>query len=144
MTAADWVKTGVLMVVVVLLQISFVSPISIAGGHADLVLVIARRRSRSCGARCSARSPASGPGSSSTSARCGTLGLTSLVLTLAGYWTGRFGEATTRSSPHPPLIAVGARDRAWSSPGRRSSTSCSARACPAGELFGRVLLPSSR
>ncbi len=35
-----------------------------------------------------------------------TLGLTSLLLTLAGYWAGRFGELTTRNSPHPPLVAV--------------------------------------
>jgi rod shape-determining protein MreD len=35
-----------------------------------------------------------------------TLGLSSLLLTLAGYWSGRFGDATTRSSAHPPLIAV--------------------------------------
>ena len=36
----------------------------------------------------------------------GTFGLTSLLLTVIGYWTGRFGEATTRSSAHPLLIAV--------------------------------------
>jgi cell shape-determining protein MreD len=36
----------------------------------------------------------------------GTLGLTSLLLTLAGHFAGRFGEVTSRSSAHPPLVAV--------------------------------------
>jgi rod shape-determining protein MreD len=37
-----------------------------------------------------------------------TLGLSSLLLTLAGYWSGRFGEVTTRSSSQPPFVAVAA------------------------------------
>jgi rod shape-determining protein MreD len=36
-----------------------------------------------------------------------TLGLTSLLLTLAGYFAGRLGDVTTRSSAHPSLVAVG-------------------------------------
>ena len=36
----------------------------------------------------------------------GTLGLTSLLLTLAGYWTGRYGETTGRGRPHAPLVAT--------------------------------------
>jgi rod shape-determining protein MreD len=39
-------------------------------------------------------------------ASLGTLGLTSLLLTLAGHFAGRFGEATSRSSAHPQLVAV--------------------------------------
>lgn len=37
-----------------------------------------------------------------------TLGITSLVLTLAGFWAGRYGETTGRDRRVAPLIAVGA------------------------------------
>jgi rod shape-determining protein MreD len=36
-----------------------------------------------------------------------TLGVTSLVLTLAGFWAGRYGETTGRSRTMAPVIAVG-------------------------------------
>jgi rod shape-determining protein MreD len=37
-----------------------------------------------------------------------TLGLSSLVLTLAGFWAGRYGETTARGHRVPPLLAAGA------------------------------------
>jgi len=36
-----------------------------------------------------------------------TLGLTSLVLTLAGFWAGRYAETTARGKRLPVLLAVG-------------------------------------
>jgi rod shape-determining protein MreD len=39
-------------------------------------------------------------------ATLGTLGLTSLPLTLAGYWAGRYGETTGRGRPHAPFAAT--------------------------------------
>jgi rod shape-determining protein MreD len=36
-----------------------------------------------------------------------TLGLTSLVLTLAGFWSGRYAETTARGRRLPVLLAVG-------------------------------------
>ena len=36
-----------------------------------------------------------------------TLGVTSLVLTLAGFWAGRYAETTARSRRLAPLLAVG-------------------------------------
>ena len=39
-------------------------------------------------------------------ATLGTLGLTSLVLTLAGYWIGRYGETTGRDRAHAPFLSV--------------------------------------
>jgi rod shape-determining protein MreD len=36
-----------------------------------------------------------------------TLGLTSLVLTLAGFWAGRYAETTARGRRLPVLVAVG-------------------------------------
>ena len=38
----------------------------------------------------------------------GTLGVTSLVLTLAGFWAGRYGETTGRDRRFAPVLAVGA------------------------------------
>lgn len=35
----------------------------------------------------------------------GTLGVTSIVLTLAGYWAGRYGETTGRGRRYAPVIA---------------------------------------
>ena len=39
-------------------------------------------------------------------ANLGTLGVTSLLLTLAGYWIGRYGETTGRDRTHAPLLSV--------------------------------------
>ena len=39
-------------------------------------------------------------------ATLGTLGLTSLVLTIAGYWIGRYGETTGRDRGHAPYTSV--------------------------------------
>ena len=36
----------------------------------------------------------------------GTLGVTSLLLTLAGYWAGRYGETTGRGRIQAPLVAT--------------------------------------
>jgi rod shape-determining protein MreD len=38
-------------------------------------------------------------------ASLGTLGLTSLVLTLSGYWIGRYGETTGRDRAHAPFLS---------------------------------------
>jgi rod shape-determining protein MreD len=39
-------------------------------------------------------------------ANMGTLGVSSLLLTLAGYWTGRYGETTGRDRFHAPILSV--------------------------------------
>jgi rod shape-determining protein MreD len=39
-------------------------------------------------------------------ANLGTLGVTSLLLTLVGYWVGRYGETTGRDRSHAPFVAV--------------------------------------
>jgi rod shape-determining protein MreD len=36
----------------------------------------------------------------------GTLGLTSLLLTVAGFWIGRYGETTARDRFHAPFLSV--------------------------------------
>jgi rod shape-determining protein MreD len=35
-----------------------------------------------------------------------TLGVTSLLLTVIGYWSGRYGETTGRGKGHAPLLSV--------------------------------------
>jgi len=35
-----------------------------------------------------------------------TLGVTSLLLTLVGYWVGRYGETTGRDRSHAPFVSV--------------------------------------
>jgi len=39
-------------------------------------------------------------------ATLGTLGLTSLLLTVGGFWIGRYGETTTRDRFHAPFVSV--------------------------------------
>ena len=94
------------MFVVAILQVSAFSSISIGGAgagrparHARLDRPAARRRSP-------APSPASSAGLIVDVATLGTLGVTSLLLTLAGYWAGRYGETTGRGRAHAPLVAT--------------------------------------
>jgi rod shape-determining protein MreD len=102
---ADALKTVVLVLVTAVLQVSVFSAISVAEAQVDLVLVlvvsIALLRGPLFGALAGFFA-----GLVLDTALLETLGLTSLLLTVAGYWVGRFGEVTTRSSAHPPLIAV--------------------------------------
>ncbi|HSK14686.1 MAG TPA: rod shape-determining protein MreD [Gaiellaceae bacterium] len=98
-------KAAALTLVAALVQVSIVQWIEVAEGRPDLVLVfvvaLALLRGPVYGA-------ASGfwAGLIVDTATFGMFGLTSLLLTIAGYATGRFGEATTRASAHPLLIAV--------------------------------------
>jgi rod shape-determining protein MreD len=39
-------------------------------------------------------------------ATLGTLGITSLLLTIAGFWIGRYGETTARDRFHAPYLSV--------------------------------------
>jgi rod shape-determining protein MreD len=39
-------------------------------------------------------------------ATLGTLGVTSLLLTVAGFWIGRYGETTARDRIHAPYLSV--------------------------------------
>jgi rod shape-determining protein MreD len=105
-TGVEALKAGGLLALAALVQVSIVEWIEVGEGHPDLVLVtlvaVALLRGPVFGA-------VSGfwVGLVLDTASFGTFGLTSLLLTVAGYWTGRFGELTTRASAHPLLIAVG-------------------------------------
>jgi rod shape-determining protein MreD len=102
---ADAAKAGVLLLFAALVQVSIASTIEVAEGHPNVLLVLVVTLAL-------LRGPIFGAcagfwaGLVIDVASLGTLGLTSLLLTLAGHFAGRFGEVTSRSSAHPPLVAV--------------------------------------
>jgi rod shape-determining protein MreD len=103
--ALDVLKIGLLLFGAALLQTSIVGSIAIGGGTPDLLLVtlvgIALLRGSSAGA-------AAGfvGGLLLDTANLQTLGFTSLILTVAGYWIGRYGETTGRDRAHAPFASV--------------------------------------
>ncbi len=105
MRALDALKAAATVFLAALLEVSLLSSIEVAEAHPELTLValvaVALLRGPALGA-------AAGffAGLVLDTASFETLGLTSLLLTLAGYWCGRFGEVTTRSSANPVLVAV--------------------------------------
>jgi rod shape-determining protein MreD len=103
--AVDAAKAAVLVVAVVIVQVSVLSSLEVLGGRPDLVLVtvvaIALLRGPIFGA-----AGGFAAGLLLDSATLATLGVSSLVLTLAGYWTGRFGETTGRDRAHAPFLSV--------------------------------------
>ena len=105
MTVLDAAKALALGFVAALLQVTIVTPLEVASGHPDLVLVLLVALALLRGPLVGAVSGFWG-GLVLDVAALQTLGLSSLLLTLTGYWAGRFGEATSRRSPHPPLVAV--------------------------------------
>jgi rod shape-determining protein MreD len=104
-TGVDALKAGALVALAAIVQVSIASYVEVADGHPDfvlvLVVVVALVRGPLFGA-----CVGFGAGLVLDVASLETLGLSSLVLTLAGYWSGRFGDATSRSSAHPPFVAV--------------------------------------
>jgi rod shape-determining protein MreD len=102
----DSVKAAVVLFVAVLVQVSVLSAYTPFGGTTDVVLVallsIALLRGSIFGA-----SAGFGAGLLLDVANIGTLGFTSLLLTLAGFWIGRYGETTARDRLHAPFTSVG-------------------------------------
>lgn len=90
-----------------MLQLVIVSSILIGGGAPDLLLVVVVILGILRG---SVTGAALGflAGLLVDVATLGTLGITSLVLTLAGFWSGRYAETTARDRRVAPLVAVGA------------------------------------
>ena len=101
----DGLVAGALVSLAALLQVAIVGSIGIAGGAPDLVIVtlvaVALLRGPIVGASVGFLG-----GLVVDVALLETLGLTSLVLTLAGYWIGRYGETTGRDRAHAPLLSV--------------------------------------
>jgi rod shape-determining protein MreD len=136
----DAFKAGALVALAAIVQVSIASSIEVADGHPDFVLVLVVVISL-------VRGPLFGACIGFTAglvldvASLETLGLSSLLLTLAGYWSGRFGDATTRSSAHPPFIAV-ALATIGVALGSAVLHFMLNDTVSASELFARVLLPT--
>lgn len=106
MTFLDTAKVAALLFVAAILQVSVFNSVTIFGGSPDVLLVTLIAVSLLRG---SIPGAVGGffAGLVVDTATLETLGLTSLLLTLAGYWTGRYGETTGRDKTHAPLLAVG-------------------------------------
>jgi rod shape-determining protein MreD len=101
----DWGKSFVLVFAAAILQVSVFSDVTILHGTPDLLLVAII-----CVALL--RGPVAGAvigfwgGLLVDTANLETLGVTSLLLTVAGYWIGRYGETTGRDRAHAPFLSV--------------------------------------
>ena len=107
MTAADWSRALALVFVAAMVQVVVVSSMVVGGGAPDLLLVVVVALGLLRGSVPGAVLGFFG-GLIVDLATLGTLGVTSLVLTLAGFWAGRYGETTGRGRRLAPIVAVGA------------------------------------
>lgn len=92
--------------VAAMLQIVIVSSLLIGGGAPDLLLVVVVVLGLLRGSVAGAALGFFG-GLVVDVVTLGTLGITSLVLTLAGFWSGRYAETASRDRRIAPLVAVG-------------------------------------
>jgi rod shape-determining protein MreD len=103
--AADAAKAAGLLFFVVVIQLSVMSNVDILGGHPNLLLVtlvtVALLRGAIFGAVAGFC-----VGLLADTGVFGTLGFTALLLTIAGYWTGRYGETTGRDRAHAPVLSI--------------------------------------
>lgn len=103
--ALDTAKAAALVFVAAILQASVFSSVTILHGTPDLLLVtiicVALLRGPIVGALAGFWG-----GLLLDTANLQTLGVTSLLLTIAGYWTGRYGETTGRDRAHAPFVSV--------------------------------------
>lgn len=101
------IRAGLLVLLVAVVQVSILAPISILGGTPDALLVILICLALLRGSVAGAVAGFAG-GLLVDIATLGTLGVTALLLTVAGYWAGRYGETTGRGRAHavPLTVAV--------------------------------------
>ena len=105
MNIVDGFKAAALLFLAAIMQVSIFAQVHVFGGVPDILLVmlvaVALLRGAIVGA-------AGGffAGLLVDTASLGRLGLTSLVLTVAGYWIGRYGETTGRDRAHAPYVSV--------------------------------------
>jgi rod shape-determining protein MreD len=105
MTARDWAQAALLVFAAALFQTGLFASLLVWGGAADVLLVVVV---------CLGLLRGSVPGAIFgffgglvvDLVTLETLGLTSLVLTLAGFWAGRYAETTGRGTRVASLVAV--------------------------------------
>jgi rod shape-determining protein MreD len=102
----DVAKGAALVFVAAILQVTLLTNLDVNHGAPDLVLVtlvsVALLRGTIFGAVAGF-----GAGLVVDTATLQTLGVSSLLLTIAGYWIGRYGETTGRDRTHAPFVSVG-------------------------------------
>jgi rod shape-determining protein MreD len=104
-TVAAAARIALIVFVVAILQVSAFSSISILGAAPDVLLVTLIAVGLLRGAILGAVAGFAA-GLIVDVAILGTLGVTSLLLTLAAFWAGRYGETTGRGRTHAPLVAA--------------------------------------
>jgi rod shape-determining protein MreD len=104
-TSADAAKASALLFFAVVVQLAILAEVSVFGGHPNLLLVTIVSVALLRGAVFGAVAGFSA-GLLADTGVFGTLGFTALLLTLAGYWTGRYGETTGRDRAHAPVVSV--------------------------------------
>ncbi|MDX6479976.1 MAG: hypothetical protein QOG85_486 [Gaiellaceae bacterium] len=105
MSPWDGAKIAVLLFVAAVAQVSVFSEIDLYGAAPDLLLVMLVAVSLLRGSVAGALGGFFS-GLIVDTASLGALGLTSLVLTLSGFWIGRYGETTGRDRGHAPYLSI--------------------------------------
>ena len=104
-SAFEAAKIAALLFVAAIVQVAILDEVRILGGTPDLLLVmlvaIALLRGTLVGALGGFFA-----GLLVDTATLDVLGLTSLLLTISGYWIGRYGETTGRDRSHAPFVSV--------------------------------------
>jgi rod shape-determining protein MreD len=105
-TAGDVLRPVAVVFAAAMLQAVVFSSLALGGGAADLLLVVVVSLGLLRGSVAGAALGFAG-GLVVDLLTLDTLGITSLVLTLAGFWAGRYGETTGRDRRVAPVVAVG-------------------------------------
>jgi rod shape-determining protein MreD len=98
-------KAAVVVFVAAILQASVFSSVSILRGTPDVLLVVLIAVALLRGSLAGAVAGFWG-GLLIDTENLATLGVTSLLLTIVGYWVGRYGETTGRDRSHAPFLSV--------------------------------------
>ena len=107
MSAGAVLRAAVVVFVAAMLQTVIVSSLVVGGGTPDVLLVVVVALGLVRGSVPGAVFGFMG-GVLVDLVTLDTMGITSLVLTLAGFWAGRYSETTGRDRRFAPVIAVGA------------------------------------
>lgn len=106
MTAGEGLRASVVLFVAAMLQVVTASALFFGGGAPDLLLVTVVALGLLRGSLPGAAFGFAG-GLIVDLITLSPLGVTSLILTLAGFWAGRWAETTGRGRRLAPLLAIG-------------------------------------
>jgi rod shape-determining protein MreD len=99
------VRLAAVVFVAAIVQVSAISSLQVLGATPDLLLVVLVSAALLRGAITGAIAGFTA-GLIVDVATLGTLGVTALLLTLVGYWAGRYGETTGRGRPYAAPLAA--------------------------------------